>query len=49
MHLITMRALAEAAVRFPQYKTELLSLGKVIKEREFPHTGSAEKGLPFAG
>ncbi|PKE29934.1 addiction module toxin RelE [Rahnella sp. AA] len=46
MHLITMRALAEAAVRFPQYKADLLSLGKVIEKGNFPNPAALRKVYP---
>ncbi len=46
MHLITIRALAEAATRFPQFKTELLNFGKVIEKGNFPTPAALKKVYP---
>lgn len=46
MHLITTRTVAEAATRFPQYKRELLGLGKVIEKGNFPTPAALKKVYP---
>lgn len=46
MHLITLEALIEASLRFPQHKQELLMLGKVVEKGYFPTPDAFRKIYP---
>ncbi|EPF12822.1 mRNA interferase HigB [Cedecea davisae] len=46
MHLITLKALIEASLRFPQHKQELLMLGKVVEKGYFPTPDALRKIYP---
>ncbi|HHV0634630.1 TPA: type II toxin-antitoxin system toxin HigB, partial [Escherichia coli] len=46
MHLITQKALKDAAEKYPQHKTELVALGNTIAKGYFKKPESLKAVLP---
>ncbi|MCE9994250.1 type II toxin-antitoxin system HigB family toxin [Enterobacter asburiae] len=46
MHLISMKAILDAAIQFPQHKDELLLLGRVIEKANCPTPAALKKLYP---